>query len=203
MIIYEENLKVMRDSKGFFCVDARLLSDFISYVDKDFDLKWYDRSNNEDEFDGVLLLAFTKFVPPLKPVRQWHAIRHQHGGYGCHHIEMIATRLVPRPEVLPVLKSIAREGCGAEGGRFDQDNLLASRLISYASMLNEVGLNCECSWRHLSESLYPIDATQENLQRIAEDAPELDDLADWTHMDFLRARYSPSLAIFYIVENSD
>jgi hypothetical protein len=33
---------------------------------------------------------------------------------------------------------------------------------------------------HMTESVYPIDATQENLERIAESAPSLDSIADWT-----------------------
>jgi len=82
-----------------------------------------------------------------------------------------------------------------------RDELLASRIVRYVNGLNELDLDCESSWRHLTESVYPIDATQENLDRIAENAPKLDDLVDWS--GFIRARYANDPVILLLTENSD
>jgi hypothetical protein len=79
--------------------------------------------------------------------------------------------------------------------------VLASRIASYVAALAQINLDCECTWPYLTESLYPIDATQDNLNRVAEDAPDLESIAEWG--GFLRARYSANPVIFCITENSD
>jgi hypothetical protein len=113
---------------------------------------------------------------------------------------MIATRLTPNPSILPALNAIARACFYAEGGRFSNLDLLASRIVFYATALNRLGLDCECTWRNLSEGLYPIDATQENLDRVAQDAPDLSTIVDWPTKS---VRYSRDPAIFLVAENSD
>jgi len=145
-------------------------------------------------------LAFTAWAPELHPGREWLALEHQCGGYSNAHVKMIATRLAPRPSVLPALRSIAREGFGAEKGNFDRTSLLASRIASYVQSLARAGLDCECTWRHLTESLYPVDATQSNLDRVAEDGFDLQSIAKWPYPE---AIYYSNPAIIFMTENSD
>jgi hypothetical protein len=155
----------------------------------------------KERFETVVVLAFTGSAPVLKPGREWHGLDHQCGGYSCEHQRMIATRLDPRPSVLSAMRLIAREGYGAETGHFYRSQLLASRIATYVTALQRLNLDYECSWRYLTESLYPIDATQDNLNRIAEDAPGLESVADWK--DYVHVRYSSDPAIFFMTENSD
>src|SRR5262249_17995135 len=139
-------------------------------------------------------------VPALKSGREWLALEHQCGGLLCEQQRMIATRLKPRPSMIyPSLRQIARDGWGAENGRVNRIDLLASRIADYVAALKQIGVDCECTWRYLTESMYPIDATDNNLNCLAEDAPKLSDLA----VNYAPARYDSNAAIFVLAENND
>jgi hypothetical protein len=152
---------------------------------------------SRERLEIILVLAFTRSVPVLRPGREWLALYHQCGGGSCECETMIATRLIPRASALSTLQLIAREGFDAETGHFDRSQVLASRIANYVATLARIGLNCEGTWRYLTESLYPIDATQDNLNRVAEDAPDLESLG------LPRARYAIDPVIFFMTENSD
>ncbi|WP_237354832.1 hypothetical protein [Xanthobacter sp. YC-JY1] len=114
---------------------------------------------------------------------------------------MIATRLEPSPTLKSALDAIARDNYFAEEGRFNKSDILASRLANYVKALGALGLDCEWSRHLLTESVYPIDATQRNLNRIAADPPALDGLVDWAGMTRERSSLNP--AILLLTENSD
>lgn len=165
---------------------------------------WGTGSDGEDparDLQAVPVLAFTRSVPVLRPGREWVALRHQAGGYSCEKVLMIATRLEPRPALKPALDAIVREGYFAEDGRFDRHDILASRIAWHVKALAGLDLDCESSWRLLTESVYPIDATQDNLDRLAVSAPVLDEIADWTRS--IRVRYSRDPVILLLTRNSD
>lgn len=189
----------LRLRNGTF-IPSNLFSDSSAF----FQPFWWAKPDKQDpkqDLQVVAVLAFTEHVPVLKPGREWIALSHQAGGYSNEHVLMIATRLESRPYLKPALNAIAREGYFAEDGRFNKNNILASRIAKYVTALDELNLDCESSWRLLTESVYPIDATQDNLDRLAVDAPALDDIADWT--GFIRARFSSDPAILLLTENSD
>ncbi len=160
-----------------------------------------DGENPAQGLQAVPVLAFTRSVPILKPGREWMALDHQAGGYCCEHVRMIATRLEPRPSLKPALDAIVREGYFAEDGRFYKFDILASRIAWLVKALAALDLDCESSWRLLTDSVYPIDATQENLERLAVSAPVLDEIADWTGV--IRVRFSDDPVILLLTENSD
>jgi hypothetical protein len=211
MIVTEEILARYRTAGGPVGIDgrsaSRLPDSIFTSTDEAFRSDWANhrspgsRSISKERLEIVLVLAFVRTLPVLRPGREWLALDHQCGGYSCAHEVMIATRLIPRPSVLPALQLIAREGFYAATGHFDRHQLLASRIASYVTSLARIGLDCECTWRYLTESLYPIDATQDNLHRVAGDAPDLDSMADWK--GFSRARYSDNPVILFMTENSD
>ena len=153
-----------------------------------------------EKFELLVVLAFTRYLPVLKPGREWLGLVHQCGGHKCEQELMVATRLTPRPSVIPTFEHIVREGFAANHF-YRGAPVLASRFVSYVAKLTSIGLDCECTWPYLTEGLYPIDATQDNLDRIADDAPDLETIADWK--GFLRARYSDDPVVFLITENSD
>jgi hypothetical protein len=156
-----------------------------------------------EKLEVVLVLAFTINVPILKPDREWVSLYHQCGGGSCECQTMLATRLTPRAGVLPTLRSIAREGFGAETGHFDRHQVLASRIAAYVAALRQIGLDCEASWRYLTESLYPVDARQDNLDRIAENAPDLETMVEWRGYKPPLRGYLQDPVIFFVTENSD
>jgi hypothetical protein len=204
MIVNERYLRTLRDERGLFRLPSYIADDAFSWPQEEFRLYWNDEFSDAGRRDGVLVLAFTDLVPPLRDGREWHCIRHQHGGRMCNQIRMIATPLKPRAAIRPFLNRIASEGYSADRGWFCDQHLDGSRLNWYVSRLEDLGLECERTWPQLSESRYPIDATQKNLRRIAVVAPELDALADWNNWRRQSHRDArPSLAVFYIVENSD
>ncbi|MGO4670280.1 hypothetical protein [Bosea sp. 2RAB26] len=148
----------------------------------------------------VPVLAFTKAVPVLSPNYEWIALHHQAGGHYHDHLCIIATVLNPKNDIRSGLNKIAEEHYAAENGWMIRDELPASRIVRYVNGLSALDLDCESSWRHLTESVYPIDATQENLDRIAENAPNLDDLFD--RAGFTQALYFNDPVILLLTENS-
>ena len=149
----------------------------------------------------VPVLAFLRTVPVFTGDLEWIALQHQCGGYRCVQVSMIATLLTPHASVKDKLDDIGRQFYFAQDGYLDPDYMLASSISSYVQALSAIGLDCECTWRRLSEGLYPIDCTQENLDRIACDAPRLDAMADW--QESTRVRYDMEPMILLLAENSD
>jgi hypothetical protein len=126
-----------------------------------------DYEEVREKLDIVLLLAFTQIVPALKPAREWLGLDHQYGGHTCRHKYMIATRLNPHPSVVSTMRQIARDGWYGDFGHFYEP--WPSRVSWYTAALSDIDVRCKNTWIHLAESLYPIDATQENLDWVAED----------------------------------
>lgn len=212
MLVTEEILAKYRENGSAVRLDGgagspRLPANLFTHTGLEFASEWSNGVSSatfdamRERLQIVLVLAFTRSVPILKPGREWLALEHQCGGYACEQQRMVATRLTPRASVLPALKRIAREGLYAESGHFNRRDILASRIADYVASLASMGLDCEASWGYLSESLYPVDATQKNLNRVAENGPSLELLADWSNV--VRARYSKDPVIFFMTENSD
>lgn len=168
---------------------------------KVFSSDWHtpkDIGTPQKTLQAIPVLAFRQFVPILNPALQWQGLIHQCAGLYCYQMRMIATRLRPQPAIAPHLNAIVREYYDADVGFLHQVNLRASHIVSYAAALGRLGLTCETSWSNLNEGAYPIDATQENLDLLAEDAPPLSEIADWS------GRQPQDCAIILLLaENSD
>ncbi len=208
MIVTEEDLKPYRSPQGLLGIRSNvarwspvLPANFFGHSLAELDPGWTASAKAPQDLNVVLALAFIQVAPILKPGRRWVALTHQCGNHACEQMSMIATCLTPRPKLAPALKQIAREGFGAETGHFYHGSILASRIARYVGTLETLGLDCEATWPHLTKAVYPIDGTQENLERVAENAPNLDSIADWT--GYTRARYNSNLAILVLTENSD
>ncbi|MBD9652170.1 hypothetical protein JVX98_25310 [Ensifer sp. PDNC004] len=93
---------------------------------------------------------------------------------------MIATRLRPTPAIAAHLNAIVRKHHDADAGFLHPDNLRASQIVSYVETLARLGLDCDVSWRNLTEGAYPIDATQAHLDRLTEEALPPAEIADWS-----------------------
>jgi hypothetical protein len=204
MIITEEMLSPHRSKSGFLSVQS-IPPELFTETHDAFRPDWPDPDDMSGlveagaELPIVLVFAFAQHVPVLKSGREWLALSHQSGGLLCEHQLFVATRLKPRSSVVPPLQRIAREGFGAENGRFSSSDLLASRIANYVAELKRIAVDCECTWPYLTESVYPIDATNDNLARVAEDAPTLGDLA----VAYEPARFDNNPVILCLTENSD
>lgn len=148
----------------------------------------------------TLVLAFTRLVPPLHPDRTWQALWHQSGGGSTNATLMIATALTPRPDVKAILDEIAVKFYYAETGHFDRFQMNVSLLVEYVRELSRSDIDCEASWRLLEEAIYPIDATQPNLERVCLDAPDLSQITRWGNRV---PRYIDNPTILLLTENSD
>jgi hypothetical protein len=159
-------------------------------------------AKGREKIEIVLLLAITHNVPVLAENSEWLALDHQCGGVCCFHRRMLAHRLIPNPSVYPKLRQLARDRWPNDPGdridRFYRD-LFLQQVEAYRRDLGHLGLDCANTYGHLTESLYPMDARQEYLDRIAINTPSLADLLPG---------YDPTtdptgLAIFVLTDNSD
>lgn len=202
MILTEAELAPYRDGNGLahllpipglFVTDNEMLPPYarrtllpdtlLTQTHKVFNSDWHapeDKGMPQETLQAIPVLALMRFIPILNPSLQWQGLKHQCAGFYCYQMRMIATRLRPRPAIAPHLNAIVRENYDGEAGFFHQSRLRASQIVSYVTTLGRLGLTCETSWSNLNEAAYPIDATQENLDIITEDAPPLSEIADWS-----------------------
>jgi hypothetical protein len=59
--------------------------------------------------------------------------------------------------------------------------VLARDISDYNIALSKISLDCDYSYPHFMERVYPIDAVQSNLDRIAIDALDLKQLGHGSH----------------------
>jgi hypothetical protein len=161
-----------------------------------------DGPEGRDALEIVAVLAFTQSLPPLTRDLIWLGLDHQYAGTDCCHIEFVATRLNVRAEVYPLLRKIARDRWPS--GLHDQittDYAWTKEPLraDYRRDLKALGLSCETVVNFFAEALYPIDATQENLDRIAENPPRISDLISSNE----QSRWGANLVIFILTANSD
>jgi len=136
----------------------------------------------------VLVLAIIKRWPhrirswdtySFKPGRKWRLLDHQTAGVGCHHPWLFATRLTPKQKALVGMYAVAQEWFGSNVGCLGPG---LSEISRYNARLRRLfGTDCQLSYVHFEEGLYPIDASRENMKRMAQDKlpADLDDLIEW------------------------
>lgn len=113
----------------------------------------------------------------FKPDRKWLPVIHQVGGYACNHVYLDATILVPKDYAkINALAKHYDDSC------LGQYYLTLSQANDYAECLKTLlGVDCDNTYDHLQEGIYPIDAKRQNIGKLACDIlPEdLDNLIDW------------------------
>ena len=200
-MLVEEKMLVSFRKNSSYDVDVRQLPrEWFSGSGELLGSEWRASGSDPSKLAVTPVLAFTRWVPILHPGYEWHALWHQSGAHTCNCVAMIATPLRPRPDVLPALNAIARRFYYADNGHFDRQSMNVSLIINYVAELEKLGLDCEASWRLLEESIYPIDATQDNLDRICLAPPRLAPITRWGE-DVPRFITDP--AILLLTENSD
>src|SRR5262249_34823732 len=124
----------------------------------------------------VLFLAFTHSIPILRSDYEWWGVYHQAGGIATRPFRFIGMRLTLRASIYGAVRQIARDRWHAKRGNLYTERVTARDIAAYSAALENIGLDCDFSYPHLMESVYPIDAVQDNLDRIAENAPLLREL---------------------------
>lgn len=110
-------------------------------------------------------------------------LRHQTAGIGCHHHDLWAIPLEPRPEAVAGLYRLEKfwygTNAGALGVSLDELEVYRAQLRTW------LRVDCAWSYRYFEEGIYPIDATAEHLRRLTvQELPEeLDELLEWTRPD--------------------
>jgi len=107
-------------------------------------------------------------------------LRHQTAGIGCHHHDLWAIPLEPRPEATVGLYRLEKFRYGSNAGAF---GISLDELKVYREQLRTwLGVDGTWSYRYFEEGIYPIDATAEHLQRLtSQELPrDLDELLEWT-----------------------
>lgn len=137
---------------------------------------------SDESKEVYLFLAFIDRVPKLHPGRHWFALGHVCDGVAISHLLMIACGLRILPEAKPILDKIA-EHWWMSYLYSDPERVASARrekvvadIECYHSQLAELGVNWTGKPGLLKEAVYPIDATPENLARIAVDPPNLSSL---------------------------
>lgn len=202
MILTEADLAPFRDANGLAHLEplpgflesaAALLSpgrvvlpsEMLTPTHKAFETEWnaFDSSRPRETLQAIPVLAFRRHVPVLNPAVEWRGLVHQCSGFYCQQMRMVATRLRPRPAIAAHLNGIVRKHYDADAGFLHPDNLRASQVVSYVETLARLGLDCDVSWRNLTEGAYPIDATQKHLDLLTEEALPLAEIADWSDQE--------------------
>ena len=130
----------------------------------------------DDSF--ALVLAFADRVPRLADRYDWQAITHCHGGVRRDWTPTVAIELTPKPEAMDTLREIVE--------RWHFSNLCDPALVlpdyraaaevsmaEYRAQLATLGVQWTGSSPSPQDALYPIDATQDALQKLALDPPQL------------------------------
>jgi len=199
MIVTEGELQQRRKTGG---VDVKALP--VSMFSRSRDLFFKNNtpvSGQDEGFERIVpVLAFVSSAPKLSNDRQWLALEHQCGGLVCMQVAMIATVLTPNGSIKEKLDDIGRQFYAAQHGRLAPGDVRASSLSAYLAAIGKIGLICEYNRPRLAEGLYPIDCTQENLDKIASDALRLRTLIE---SSYIRARDSSDPVILLLANNSD
>lgn len=104
--------------------------------------------------DVALILAFPESLPPLSSVTDCIFLRHQTSGYRRAEFRCAAVKLAPSPKALLFGVKIATNWHGTAAGIA---HTALDELIRYRSLLREQGLDCDHSYSHFAEGVYPID----------------------------------------------
>jgi hypothetical protein len=107
-----------------------------------------------------------QFVPSGHPFIH---IFHQTAGIACHHVDMDAIVLTPKPRVFAAMQLIEKhwfESCaGAFGTSLDELNMYRMQLKT----LVHPDLDCNQSYTHMEEGIYPVDVDVRLLRELVEE----------------------------------
>lgn len=156
----------------------------------------FDDPSLMDQRFPSLVLAGTNKVP--MHASEWFLAKQDCDGFGCGDKKAAILPLSIKPEIKVRLTNIANENF-AGGDGLDYFAIMPTGDVeaikaSYLSTLMELNLTCsERLLKLLTQALYPVDATKENLAIITDDLVDID----------LYSENGCELCIFIVGENCD
>jgi hypothetical protein len=174
MIITEARLSANRRFYGQNELDYQFVPAGYSWVEDYFDyLHGASRPGVSlgEILNVAIVFAFWKKIPVLPADRTWIGLQHQVGGHACNNPSFIATEIFVRPNLYGALRQIARDRwpggrAGWDGAHYSWGSIPKEAIARYRSELAGMGLSY--SGDRLCEGIYPFDATQQNLDVVAE-----------------------------------
>jgi hypothetical protein len=120
---------------------------------------------NTHDLPALVLALDTQYT--MKDTSGWRLIKHYSAGHGCHSRLMYGKLLLPREEIKPKLHDIDYNWYDTDTGIFGTS---LDDVLKYRSQLNEIlDVDCNQSYHHFEEAIYPIDCTPENIRKLAVD----------------------------------
>ena len=206
MIVSEEDLAPYRRAYQTKSIGCDLLNgDLFTWSEEYFELASPAAlvPGIADHMTVVVVFAFRDEFPVLPHGLDWVLIEHQAGGTACERHYLAATRLLVRPDINEGLCRLALarwpgQSAGWDGCHTGAHTLKCrpSELEAYRAELDRLGLSYSGTW--LTESLYPIDPTQANLDRLC---IERRSLWEFGLSDGPANTWSPSILV--VCANSD
>jgi hypothetical protein len=157
-------------------------------------------SDLQEEIGVVAFVAFLDRVPVLADGHPWCLLEHQTSGHGCRQIRFLGTRLAVKPDVESEFTRIAAHWYGKYLGCFGLPSL--SELAEYRAQLQELGLDCNSpsTYPVLTEAFYPIDLSQEAIDKICMQPFALDSIFGRPRPYGHPAHYA---TLIFVAPNSD
>ncbi|MCL6336291.1 hypothetical protein EXT65_21085 [Pectobacterium carotovorum subsp. carotovorum] len=148
-----------------------------------------------DERFPALVLASVDSIP-AECGEGWRLALEDCGGFSCDYLAAAVLPLAIRPDMVRVLEQIVEEDFSPDRldyfTMFDSDQVAAVKR-GYLTCLQAAGLSCSPdNLDRLTQALYPVDATPENLAILSGDAIDLSAFA-----------VSHGLVVFIVGQNCD
>jgi hypothetical protein len=134
--------------------------------------EWLGITENASSHDDALrnmrvaaFIGFMDFVPVLADGHPWCLLDHQTAGHACSHVRFVARHVLLNAEIEFEWLRIAAHWYNQQLG---WDLPALGSLIEYRAQLQRIGLDCNSSktYRYLKEGFYPVDLSQDVMDRI-------------------------------------
>ncbi len=152
------------------------MTEFVERLETDRDTAFKGLRTADEEIAAmtpVAFLAFPHSVPVLASGFRWSLIEHQIAGVCVHQQRFCGLRLTMRTDIAELAATVHRRFYGTNAGCCTP---ALRTLVEYRTMLASEGLDCDGSYPHFAEGFYPVDFSEESLDRVATDAPGFGDL---------------------------
>ncbi|MBI1969849.1 hypothetical protein HYS48_04090 [Candidatus Woesearchaeota archaeon] len=153
-----------------------------------------------DRLPALVLALHEKYR--FTSARDWILLAHKTGGVSCNQHHMAATILQPKPETVRLMEALHKRWyeseCGAPAS--------LDEILEYRQQLLSAGVDCNNSYPHFEEGIYPIDCSVEIVRRLASDTvPDNFDDAFIQWKDHLERGFGAARRwhLYILGENSD
>lgn len=170
-------------------IDSAYLGQPVDGIDESRFSYGFDDPSLLDQRYPSLVLASLERVP--RNAESWFLASQDCGGFACDQEFGAILPMSIRPEMLDQLSAIANEDFAGDGGLdyYGVSSKATQKAIQagYIESVTRIGLTCPTGLavEHLTQALYPIEVTEQNIQALTTDQVRLDRYADVDLMIFI------------------